>query len=84
MVKNPLILFVAGYKKFISPFLPPSCRFYPGCSDYAREAIENHGTIKGCCYALGRLLRCHPFNPGGYDPVPEEKIKDRFCRGKNC
>jgi putative membrane protein insertion efficiency factor len=57
------------YKAFISPLLPPSCRFVPTCSDYAREAIEQYGVVRGLWRAVRRLLRCHPFHPGGYDPV---------------
>ncbi|MGI8656341.1 MAG: membrane protein insertion efficiency factor YidD [Pyrinomonadaceae bacterium] len=57
------------YKAFVSPLLPPSCRFVPTCSDYAREAIERHGAMRGLWLGARRLLRCHPFHPGGYDPV---------------
>ena len=58
------------YQKFISPALPPSCRFSPSCSQYALEAVSKHGALKGTWLAVRRLVRCHPFNPGGYDPVP--------------
>jgi uncharacterized protein len=58
------------YKGAISPFLPPSCRFVPTCSEYGYEAIERHGVWLGSWLALRRLVRCHPFCPGGYDPVP--------------
>ena len=58
------------YKAAISPWLPRACRFEPTCSVYAREAIERHGFGRGCVLALRRLLRCHPFHPGGFDPVP--------------
>ncbi len=58
------------YKGAISPFLPSACRFEPTCSVYAREAVERHGFLRGARLALGRLLRCHPFRPGGFDPVP--------------
>lgn len=58
------------YKAAISPWLPRACRFEPTCSVYAREAIERHGLARGGVMALKRLLRCHPFHPGGFDPVP--------------
>jgi putative membrane protein insertion efficiency factor len=58
------------YQRFISPGLPPSCRFTPTCSQYAVEAIEKHGVTRGSWLAARRIGRCHPWNPGGYDPVP--------------
>jgi len=57
------------YKYFISPMLPPACRFTPTCSEYAAEAIARHGFWKGSWMGVRRLMRCHPFSPGGYDPV---------------
>jgi hypothetical protein len=65
-----LVLLVRGYQKFVSPALPPSCRFYPSCSQYALEAVQKHGALRGSWLATRRLLRCHPFHPGGVDPVP--------------
>ncbi len=59
-----------AYKKLVSPLLPPACRFHPTCSEYAREAILRHGLVRGSGLALRRLARCHPFHPGGIDPVP--------------
>lgn len=58
------------YQRTISRALPPSCRFYPSCSEYGYEAIAQYGAIRGSWLALKRLSRCHPLNPGGYDPVP--------------
>jgi putative membrane protein insertion efficiency factor len=68
-MKKVLILIIRGYKKVISPLLPPSCRFYPTCSTYAIQSLEKHGIIKGSIKAMYRILRCNPFNKGGYDPV---------------
>jgi putative membrane protein insertion efficiency factor len=65
-----LILLVRGYQRFISPLLGPRCRFYPSCSAYAVESLRTHGAARGSWLALRRLLRCHPWNPGGLDPVP--------------
>jgi putative membrane protein insertion efficiency factor len=62
--------FIRGYRYLISPLLGPNCRFYPSCSCYAEEAIALHGSMKGSYLAARRLLRCHPWHPGGYDPVP--------------
>ncbi|HEX8136418.1 MAG TPA: membrane protein insertion efficiency factor YidD [Pyrinomonadaceae bacterium] len=64
-----LVALLKLYKAALSPLLPPSCRFVPTCSEYAREAIERHGAIRGTWMGARRLLRCHPFHPGGYDPV---------------
>lgn len=58
------------YQYCISPFFPPSCRFSPTCSNYASEALTKYGLIKGMILSIGRILRCHPWNRGGYDPVP--------------
>jgi len=64
------IALIGAYRTLISPLLGPRCRFHPSCSAYAQEAIERHGLIKGAAWSLWRLLRCHPFHPGGFDPVP--------------
>jgi len=61
------------YRKVISPLKPPTCRFYPSCSIYALEAIEKYGAAKGSWLAMKRIAKCHPFHPGGFDPVPERK-----------
>jgi hypothetical protein len=65
-----LMLPIRFYRKFISPFTPPSCRFTPTCSEYAIEAITKHGPFKGTWLAIKRVLRCHPWGGSGYDPVP--------------
>ena len=67
-----LVCTTKGYRKFISPLFPSSCIYTPTCSVYAEAAIRRYGVIKGLRLAILRLLRCHPFREGGYDPVPEE------------
>lgn len=61
---------IRGYKRFLSPLLPPMCRFEPTCSAYAAEAVEKYGVMRGGWLGVRRLSRCHVFNPGGWDPVP--------------
>ena len=68
-MKFVLIFFIRAYRLLISPLLPPSCRFTPTCSEYAMQAIEKYGALRGFYLAVRRLLRCHPFHSGGYDPV---------------
>lgn len=68
--RTVLVLLVRGYQVSISPLLPSSCRYFPSCSAYAIQALERHGALKGSWLAARRILRCHPFTPGGYDPVP--------------
>lgn len=72
-MKRIIIFVIDAYRKLLSPLLPGSCRFTPTCSVYARAAVERFGAWKGSMFALKRILRCNPWNPGGYDPVPEEK-----------
>ena len=69
-MKKLLITLIKGYQYLLSPFLGCHCRFHPSCSSYALEAIEIHGILKGSYLIIRRLLRCHPFSPGGFDPVP--------------
>jgi len=69
-MKRGLLILIRGYQRFISPYLPPSCRFTPSCSEYARQAIERHGVVKGLGLGFRRLGRCHPFSSGGFHPVP--------------
>jgi uncharacterized protein len=67
-----LQLLIRAYQLLVSPLLGPRCRFYPSCSQYALEAVQRHGTLRGSLLALRRLARCHPWHPGGYDPVPPQ------------
>lgn len=69
-MKGVLLFAIRCYRNFISPLKPPSCRYIPTCSEYALIAIEKYGALRGGRMALGRILRCHPFHEGGYDPVP--------------
>jgi uncharacterized protein len=66
----PLLFLILIYRKIVSPLKPPTCRFYPTCSAYALEAIKKYGALKGSGLAVRRILRCHPMNPGGFDPIP--------------
>ena len=66
-----VLALIGGYRRFISPLLGPSCRFLPTCSDYAAQAVQRYGALRGSWLALCRLLRCHPFCTGGMDPLPE-------------
>ena len=68
-MRSLALALIVMYQCTLSRLLPPACRFWPSCSRYAYEAIERHGVGQGCWLALCRLARCHPFNPGGYDPV---------------
>jgi len=69
-VKRAALAALRFYKRYVSPGLPPACRYTPTCSEYAMEAIERHGVLKGGLLAMRRLVSCNPFSRGGYDPVP--------------
>ena len=69
-MQGALVLIIRGYQLWVSPLLPAACRYYPTCSAYAIQALEKHGAARGTWLALRRIARCHPFRPGGYDPVP--------------
>ncbi|MCX7909833.1 MAG: membrane protein insertion efficiency factor YidD [Ignavibacteria bacterium] len=69
-MKYILIFLVKVYQYMISPLFPPSCRFYPTCSNYSIEALKKYGAIKGLWLSVRRIIRCNPLHPGGYDPVP--------------
>ncbi|MBY7665101.1 membrane protein insertion efficiency factor YidD [Staphylococcus agnetis] len=74
-MRQLFILPIRFYQKFISPLTPPSCRFYPTCSNYTIEAIQVHGALKGTWLGVKRILKCHPIHKGGFDPVPLKKDK---------
>jgi uncharacterized protein len=80
-LRRSLAALFRGYKRFVSPLMPPACRFYPTCSEYAAEAIETHGALKGTVLAASRLSRCHPWSAGGFDPVPPTTVTSRRPRG---
>lgn len=79
-MKIVALTFLRLYKRWISPSLPPSCRYVPSCSEYAMEAVERFGVLRGGWLAVWRVLRCHPFVRGGYDPV----VKNQSRPGKTC
>ena len=68
-MKKLLVIIIKGYQKIISPVLPPSCRFYPTCSEYGIQAVTRYGAIKGGIKTIWRIIRCNPFTKGGYDPL---------------
>ena len=68
-MRKLMILMIRGYQKFISPLFPPTCRFYPTCSVYFIQALQKYGVLKGSFLGIKRILKCHPFHPGGYDPL---------------
>lgn len=71
-MKKIFLILIHFYRRFISPMKPPTCRFYPTCSQYSLEAIETYGALKGGWMSVKRISKCHPFHPGGYDPVPKK------------
>ncbi len=77
-MKYVLLWVIKLYMQLISPLLPPRCRFYPSCSEYCFEAINQYGVSRGLFLSYKRIIRCHPFNEGGYDPLPEK------CRVEGC
>jgi len=83
-MKKLFLLLLRGYKLGISPFLGQNCRFYPSCSDYAAEAIREYGAVKGSALAARRLCKCHPWHPGGFDPVPIRTSDPSSATPRGC
>lgn len=69
-MKRVILFLIRGYQRVVSPLFPSACRFYPSCSEYTHQAIEKHGVLRGGWLGIRRISRCHPWNEGGYDPVP--------------
>ena len=82
-MKKPLLALIHFYRAAISPLKPPTCRFYPTCSAYGLEAIQRFGAVKGTWLTIRRILKCHPFHPGGVDLVPEKKEKSTVTDERN-
>ena len=80
-MKTLALWILRTYKRWLSPLFPPSCRYVPTCSEYATEAVERFGFLRGTLLSAGRLLRCHPFVKGGYDPVPHDRAAEHFHHG---
>ncbi|MBK5283018.1 MAG: membrane protein insertion efficiency factor YidD [Nitrospiraceae bacterium] len=76
-MKTVLILCIRGYQQVISPYLPPSCRYLPTCSQYAVDALREYGALEGSWLAIKRISRCHPFHSGGFDPIPERQSSEK-------
>ncbi|MGP4072139.1 membrane protein insertion efficiency factor YidD [Piscibacillus sp. B03] len=76
-MKYLFIYLIRFYQRFVSPLRGPSCRFYPTCSEYGLESFKRFGLFKGIYLTVKRILKCHPFHPGGFDPVPEKKSKQQ-------
>jgi hypothetical protein len=74
-MRGLIIFLLRAYKRVISPLLPPACRFYPTCSEYAMDAVAKHGVLRGGILAAKRLIKCNPLHPGGFDPVPHPSSK---------
>ncbi|GIM45897.1 putative membrane protein insertion efficiency factor [Collibacillus ludicampi] len=81
MIKSIMLFLLAFYRKWISPLKPPTCRFYPTCSQYAVEAIERYGPLTGILLSVKRLFKCGPWHPGGFDPVPLKEQKGSHKEG---
>jgi uncharacterized protein len=80
-MKTLALRMLRTYKRWVSPLLPPSCRYVPTCSEYAIEAVERYGVLRGSWMAVARVLRCHPFVRGGYDPVVKHPVAQKWTGG---
>lgn len=83
-MKKLLLILLRAYQLCVSPFLGPNCRFYPSCSEYAAEAVREHGALKGTALAAVRLCKCHPWHDGGVDPVPPNDAKTSSTTARGC
>lgn len=83
-MKALLLLLLRMYQLCVSPFLGQNCRFYPSCSDYASQAVREHGALKGSALATKRLCKCHPWHPGGFDPVPGKPPEFPSAGASDC
>ena len=81
-MRHVIRLLIRAYQLGISPLLGARCRYYPSCSQYALEAVNQHGSVRGGWLAIRRLARCHPFHPGGYDPVPSHSSQARHAHDR--
>ncbi|HEX3025719.1 MAG TPA: membrane protein insertion efficiency factor YidD [Clostridia bacterium] len=79
-MKGVFIRLIRFYQRYLSPLKPPSCRFYPTCSNYAITAISRFGVLRGGLLSMRRILKCHPFHPGGVDPVPLIYPSEKICK----
>ena len=84
MIKTILIALIRGYRFALSPWVGNTCRFWPTCSEYSMQAIEQHGVLRGCWMMLARLARCHPYGAGGVDPVPLHFRWRCWCQSNDC
>jgi putative membrane protein insertion efficiency factor len=78
-----MLAVIGFYRRFVSPVKAPCCRFYPTCSEYAGKAVAEHGALRGAFLACRRILKCHPFHPGGYDPVPPKTDSSSSIKGNS-
>jgi len=83
VIRTALVAVLTAYQRVVSPLLPPACRFHPTCSEYFRQAVLAHGALRGSWLGVRRLAKCHPFHPGGFDPVDPGEFRSMESRWKN-